>query len=163
MELQNACLLDAKRDLSLHLQTLKTRIHNGSCCSSLRGWTRPFQVLCLATGGPHPSVQSVSYNLKPLDYCALAPAYAIINCVSEHPVPMFPAKRNVRENVWGVGAQSRPFRTRKNLNLRKIAFSQIYSYLFIFVQIFWNKNRVSENFRKKSDSSRIPLAKAFVR
>ncbi len=36
------------------------------------------QALCLATGGPQPSVQSASYNLKHNNYSAVPPAYLII-------------------------------------------------------------------------------------
>ena len=36
------------------------------------------RALCLATGGPQPSVQSASYNLKHNNYSAVAPTYSII-------------------------------------------------------------------------------------
>ena len=41
------------------------------------------------------------------------------------------------------------FRADKISFSENIAFSQIYSDFFIFLQIFWKENRVSENFRKK--------------
>ncbi len=46
------------------------------------------RALCLATVGPHPSDQSASYNLNPLNYIAVVPAYSIINEASERSVAM---------------------------------------------------------------------------
>ena len=43
------------------------------------------RALCLATGGPQPSVQSASYNLKHNNYSAVAPAYLIIKASGNVP------------------------------------------------------------------------------
>ena len=43
------------------------------------------RALCLATGGPQPSVQSASYNLKHNNYRAVAPAYLIIKASGNVP------------------------------------------------------------------------------
>ena len=52
-----------------------------------------FKFLCLVTGGPRPSDELASFNLKLFDCCALAPADTIINRFNERPVPCSLQKR----------------------------------------------------------------------
>ena len=63
--------------------------------------------LCSVTGGPRPSDESASFNLKLFDCCALAPADTIINSFNERPVDMFAPETAVGPRAYRVGAQSR--------------------------------------------------------
>ena len=55
----------------------RQQIHDGNHGALSRD-VDGFKFLCLATGGPQPSVQSVIYNLKHNNYKAVFPAYLII-------------------------------------------------------------------------------------
>ena len=66
-----------------------------------------FKFLCSVTGGPRPSDESASFNLKLFDCCALAPADTIINSFNERPVDMFAPETAVGANAYRVGSQSR--------------------------------------------------------
>ena len=83
-----------------------------------------------AQSGPHPPGWVASCNLKHNNYKAVAPAYAIINSLSEHPhacilhktnnsnrLMLFPPPRN---HFPRLGSQSAPLRSREYLpNLSK--------------------------------------------
>jgi hypothetical protein len=62
------------------------------------------RALCLAMGGPHPSVQSASYMLKHNNYSAVAPAYLIIKSVSKRPLSMFLPEKNSETMFAGISA-----------------------------------------------------------
>ncbi len=80
------------------------------------------RALCLATGDPQPSVQSVSYNLKHNNFCAVPPAYLIIKAsVNVHWACSF-QKKILKPCLRGLELCNQPFMAsseRQNLNFRK--------------------------------------------
>ena len=70
--------------LSLHFAVHDSTFTTGTTAHS-RAMMAVTRALCLATGGPQPSVQSASYNLKHNNYRAVAPAYLIIKASGNVP------------------------------------------------------------------------------
>ncbi len=60
-------------------------MYDGRRAPLQRGWFLPLQLTSVVFCGPHPAGLSADYNLNCLHYSAVAPAYIIINSLSEQP------------------------------------------------------------------------------
>ena len=95
--------------------------------------------------GPHPSGQSASYNLKPFNYSAVAPAFSIIKGFNERPVPMFPKTKGLGPCVWGSKLSHGHFRAEKISNSENLHFLKISEYISEN-QEFFRKFQKFQNF-----------------
>ena len=120
-----------------------------------RGWRLPGQV-CLATGGPQPSVQSASYNLKHNNYRAVAPAYLIIKtsgnvpwaCSLQKKIPK-PCLRGSELYNWFSHGLLRAGKSQFQKKRPILGHSQNFSEFFRISQNFSEFFRISERFGRK--------------
>ena len=69
-------------------------------CSLKARVDRVVSVTSIMVCGPHPAGQSADYNLNCLHYSAVAPAYIIINLLSEHPPLCSFQKKGQKHVLW---------------------------------------------------------------
>lgn len=114
------------------------------------------RALCLATGGPQPSVQSASYNLKHNNYSAVAPAYLIIKasgnvpwaCSLQKKIPK-PCLRGSELYNWFSHGLLRAAKSQFQNKIPNLGIFQNFSEFFRISQNFSKLFRTSERFGTK--------------
>ena len=114
------------------------------------------RALCLATGGPQPSVQSASYNLKHNNYSAVAPAYLIIKasgnvpwaCSLQKKIPK-PCLRGSELYNWFSHGLLRAAKSQFQNKRPNLGIFQNFSEFFRLSQNFSKLFRISERFGTK--------------
>ena len=112
--------------------------------------------LCLATGGPQPSIQSASYNLKHNNYRAVAPAYWIIKasgnvpwaCSLQKKIPK-PCLRGTELYNWFSHGLLRAAKSQFQKKIPNLGISQNFSEFLRISQNFSKLFRISERFGRK--------------
>ena len=112
------------------------------------------RALCLATGGPQPSVQSASYNLKHNNYSAVAPAYLIIKasgnvpwaCSLQKKIPK-PCLRGSELYNWFSHGLLRAAKSQFQTKDPIWEDSESFSEFLRNSQNFWNFFKIFQNFR----------------